>query len=207
MQDDWRVSDKLTMNYGLRLEHESGLREADNKLVVGFDRTTASPLNVTIPAGIDPLDPTATRQVLGGLIYAGENGASEQTGNPPAVKISPRGGFAYSMNDKTVVRGGYGLFWAPWAYGANNSVGYSATTTLQQDTTIPITSIVNPFPSADRRVGQLARHAVGRQLGDLVRRSEQDRAVRAPVLVRHAARARRQPERAASPTSARRDGA
>jgi hypothetical protein len=147
MQDDWRVNDKLTMNYGVRLEHETGLREADNKLVVGFDRTTASPLNVTIPAGVDPLNPTATRQVLGGLIYAGQNGANEETGNAPAVKFSPRGGFAYSLNDKTVVRGGYGLFWAPWAYGANNSVGYSATTTLQQDTTIPITSIVNPFPT------------------------------------------------------------
>jgi hypothetical protein len=147
MQDDWRVSDKLTMNYGIRLEHETGLREADNKLVVGFDRTTASPLNTTIPAGVDPLNPTASRQVLGGLVYAGENGASEQTGNPPALKFSPRAGFAYSMNDKTVVRGGYGLFWAPWAYGANNSVGYSATTTLQQDTTIPITTIVNPFPT------------------------------------------------------------
>ena len=147
MQDDWRASDKLTMNYGIRLEHETGLREADNKLVVGFDRATASPLNTTIPAGVDPLNPTASRQVLGGLIYAGENGASEQTGNPPAIKLSPRAGFAYSMNEKTVVRGGYGLFWAPWAYGANNSVGYSATTTLQQDTTIPITTIVNPFPT------------------------------------------------------------
>ena len=146
-QDDWRVSDKLTMNYGVRFEHESGLREADNQLVVGFDTSTASPLNVTIPAGVDPLNPTSSRQVLGGLMYAGQNGNSEQTGNPPAIKVSPRAGFAYSVNDKTVVRGGYGLFWAPWAYGANNSVGYSATTTLQQDTTIPITSIDNPFPS------------------------------------------------------------
>ena len=60
MQDDWRVSDKLTINYGVRLEHETGLREADNKLVVGFDRTTASPLNTTIPAGVDPLNPTAS---------------------------------------------------------------------------------------------------------------------------------------------------
>ena len=54
---------------------------------------------------------------------------------------------AYSINPKTVVRGGYGLFWAPWAYGANNSVGFSSTTNLQQDTTIPITSVDNPFPT------------------------------------------------------------
>ena len=141
------VNDRLTMNYGVRLEHESGLREADNKLVVGFDKTAVSPLNTTIPAGIDPLNLTATRQVVGGLIYAGQNGANTTTGNPPAVKISPRLGFAFSVSDKTVVRGGYGMFWAPWAYGANNSVGYSATTNLQQDTTVPITSIQNPFAS------------------------------------------------------------
>ena len=147
LQDDWRVNDRLTVNYGVRFEKESGLSEAENKLVVGFDRTTASPLNVTIPAGLDPLNPTASRQVMGGLIYAGENGAPTTTGNPPAVKVSPRAGFALSVNDRTVVRGGYGLFWAPWAYGANNSVGYSATTTLQQDTTVPITAINNPFPS------------------------------------------------------------
>jgi hypothetical protein len=146
-QDDWRVSDRLTLNYGVRLERETGLREADNKLVVGFDRNAVSPLNVTIPAGIDPLNPSQARQVRGGLVYAGQDGARESTGNPPAVKFSPRAGFAYSMNTRTVLRGGYGLFWAPWAYGANNSVGFSATTNLQQDTTIPITSIDNPFAS------------------------------------------------------------
>jgi trimeric autotransporter adhesin len=147
VQDDWRMNDRLTINYGVRFEKETGLSEADNKLVVGFDRNVVSALSVTIPAGVDPLEPAATRQVKGGLIYAGENGAKETTGNPPAIKVSPRFGVAFSLNEKTVVRGGYGLFWAPWAYAANNSVGYSATTNLQQDTTIPITSIVNPFAS------------------------------------------------------------
>ena len=36
-QDDWRVSSKLTLNYGLRLEHETGLREKNNNFTVGFD--------------------------------------------------------------------------------------------------------------------------------------------------------------------------
>ena len=40
------------------------------------------------------------------------------------------------MNDKTVVRGGYGLFWAPWQSGLQSTPGYSQTTTLQQDTLI-----------------------------------------------------------------------
>ena len=145
LQDDWRATDKLTVNYGVRIEHESGLSEADNKLVVGFDPDAVSPIGVTIPA--DPIAGTPARQVMGGLIYAGQNGAKETTGNPPSMKVSPRVGVAYSLNDKTVVRGGYGLFWAPWAYGANNSVGYAATTNMAQPNNIPALSIVDPFSS------------------------------------------------------------
>ena len=36
-QDDWRVSSKFTLNYGLRIEHEDGLREQNNNFTVGFD--------------------------------------------------------------------------------------------------------------------------------------------------------------------------
>jgi len=144
VQDDWRVTEKLTVNFGVRLEHETGLAERNNQLAVGFDRTVASPLNVTIPA--DPVAGTPARPVLGGLVFAGQNGANEYVGNPPKVKISPRMGVAYSMNPQTVIRGGYGLFWAPWQAGVQQPPGYSQTTSLQQDTLRPITSIDNPFP-------------------------------------------------------------
>jgi hypothetical protein len=145
-QDDWRLSDRLTLNYGLRLEHETGMQEKNDQLVVGFDRNVVSPLNVTIPASVDPLTGQA-RQVTGGLLYAGVDGAPTHTGNPPAVKLSPRAGVAYTLNDRTVVRGGYGLFWAPWNYGLISPVGFSSTTNVQQTTNVPITSISNPFAS------------------------------------------------------------
>ena len=77
VQDDWRVTEKLTVNYGLRFEHETGLADRDNALVVGFDRSTPSPLSVTIPA--DPVAGTPARQVLGGLMFAGVNGANERS--------------------------------------------------------------------------------------------------------------------------------
>jgi hypothetical protein len=145
VQDDWRVTENLTFNYGVRLEHETGLREANNQLIVGFDRNAVSPLNVTIPA--DPIAGTPARQVTGGLVFAGQNGANNYVGNPPKIKASPRLGMAYSINDKTVTRAGYGLFWAPWSSGVQSTAGYSQTTSLQQDTLIPITSISNPFPA------------------------------------------------------------
>lgn len=145
VQDDWRVSDRLTVNAGVRLEHETGLAEKNNQLVVGFDRNLVSPISVTIPA--DPVAGTAARQVMGGLMFAGVNGNKTQTGNVPAVKMSPRFGMAYTLNDKTVVRAGYGLFWGPWQSGVQGTPGYSQTTTLQQDTLRPFTSINNPFPN------------------------------------------------------------
>ena len=37
VQDDWRVSSRFTLNYGVRFEHESGLRETDDHITVGFD--------------------------------------------------------------------------------------------------------------------------------------------------------------------------
>ena len=144
VQDDWRVTDRLTVNYGVRLEHETGLAEKDNQLVVGFDRNAVSPLNVTIPA--DPVAGTPARQVLGGLMFAGLNGAPEHVGNPPTIKASPRVGFAFSMNPR------------PWFAAvtassgrrgnrAQAAAGYSQATSLQQDVLRPITTIDNPFPS------------------------------------------------------------
>ncbi len=145
VQDDWRLTERLTVNYGVRLEHETGLAEKDNQLVVGFDRNAVSPLNVTIPA--DPVAGTPARQVLGGLMFAGVNGAPEHVGNPPKIKASPRVGAAFSVNSKTVLRGGYGIFWAPWQSGAQQAAGYSQATAVQQEVLRPFTTIDNPFPN------------------------------------------------------------
>ena len=90
VQDDWRVSPRFTLNYGLRIEHEDGMREVNNNFTVGFDRKAASPVNVTIAGNIDPTGATPARQVLGGLKFAGVNGNATQQGDPPAAKYSPR---------------------------------------------------------------------------------------------------------------------
>ncbi|HSK71347.1 MAG TPA: hypothetical protein VK892_06605, partial [Pyrinomonadaceae bacterium] len=75
VQDDWRLSPKLTLNLGLRYELESGLREAEGRFVTGFDTGAASPLltqvvanyNANVPANV-PI--TAFQNLSGGLRFA-----------------------------------------------------------------------------------------------------------------------------------------
>jgi trimeric autotransporter adhesin len=151
-QDDWRVSERFTLNYGVRLERETGLMERDNQFSVGFDTTSESPLNSLVNV-VDPVT-GQRRDILGGLQFAGQNGASTVQGDQPAVKVAPRVGAVYSFDDKTVIRGGWGLYWAPWNYAAAGltnwgQIGYSATTFLQQPQgagAVPTTRLSDPFP-------------------------------------------------------------
>jgi hypothetical protein len=154
-QDDWRVNSKLTVNYGLRLERENGVAEQNNAFSVGFNPTATtsnSIFNVTIPA--DPIAGTSARTVAGGLLYAGVNGNPTTQGNPPKVKASPRVGLVYSLDSKTVIRGGYGLFWAPYNYVAPSPTsnnygqdGYTFNTSSPQTAGTPTVSLTNPFPT------------------------------------------------------------
>ncbi len=149
-QDDWRVNSRLTVNYGLRVEHETGLMERNNNFTVGFDQNAINPLNSLVTLPVDPL--TGQRNALkGGLIFAGVNGAPTVQGNQPAAKFSPRVGSVFSIDPRTVLRAGYGIYYAPWNYPSAGTSsygqwGYSATTTLAQNPNVPTTSIDNPFP-------------------------------------------------------------
>ena len=129
VQDDWRVSSRFTLNYGVRFEHESGLRERDNHITVGFDPEATSPELQAIEAAIRRNGYTGPA-LKGGLMFAGVNGANDYQGNPPAVKVSPRVGTTWALDANTVVRGGYGLFYAPWQYTqqSHGTIGFTRTT-------------------------------------------------------------------------------
>ena len=140
IQDDFRLSSRFTINAGLRIEHEDGLREAENRFTVGFDRT------------VNPGGALGAAGARGGLMYAGVNGNAEVQGDQPAAKFSPRVGFVYSMNPKTVIRGGFGVYQAPWNYQAVGSanygqVGYSQNTFMVQGQFVPTANLTNPFPA------------------------------------------------------------
>jgi len=144
-QDDVRVNPNLTLNLGLRYEFEQGLQEKKNQITVGFDRDRAWPVQVP---GLS---------LKGGLMYAGVDGYPTHQSDPSKTKFAPRAGFAWTVGPKTVVRGGYGLFWAPHQYpgiGATSlgTRGFTQTTDYVASRDGGLTpcagcSIVNPFPN------------------------------------------------------------
>ncbi len=138
VQDDYRVTSKLTLNIGMRFEYESGIQEANNKIIVGFNPTVSNPLS---QAGVP---------VTGSVEYAGVGGNPTQTGNALNVKPAPRFGFAYSPNTKTVIRGGYGIYWAPTFFSYQNAIGYSQSTSIVTSTNgnfTPAATLSNPYPN------------------------------------------------------------
>ncbi len=139
-QDDWRVSSKLTLNLGMRFEHENGPADKNDNFIVGFDTKIASPLQATVA---DP-------KILGAVMFAGENGYGRHAGNPNMLKVSPRIGAAYALNEKTAIRGGYGIFWAPLSFSFQSTLGYSQATPIigsLDNNLTPATQLSNPYPT------------------------------------------------------------
>ena len=141
IQDDFRVSSSLTVNAGLRYEYEPGIGAEGDRFTVGFDRDAPFPVQVS---GLD---------LRGGLMYAGVDGYPTRQGQP-LNHVAPRGGFAWSVTDRTVVRGGYGLYWVPpisdTGESAIGSRGYSASTTFLSSVDgglTPIGTLSDPFPA------------------------------------------------------------
>lgn len=87
-QDSWQVNKKLVLNYGLRYEFQTPYSEKDNN-ISNFDPTTRT------------------------LQLAGRGGNSETLVNPDKNNFMPRLGVAYRLNDRTVLRAGYGIFYTP----------------------------------------------------------------------------------------------
>jgi hypothetical protein len=124
-QDDWRVTSHLTLNLGLRWEYNTPITEKYNHLAT-FDPT--------VPGDIR----TATPQQPN--LYSA-----------PKAQFAPRFGFAYTpFNEKTVFRGGYGVYWDERLLnvllGPTLSPPFVVPLTFPQSSNgIPNISIANPF--------------------------------------------------------------
>jgi hypothetical protein len=112
-QDDWRITDRLTLNYGLRYDVELPRREVDNKMN-SFD-----------PFAINPVSGTP-----GVVTFAGIDGTPERAFATDWNNVGPRVGFAYQLSTtgRTVLRGGAGIFYGQTVsatIGDTASLGFS----------------------------------------------------------------------------------
>jgi hypothetical protein len=132
VQDDFKVRPNLTLNLGLRYTATTGFSEINNSLG-GFDP------NLTLICGVDKngLPCGALNGTLGSMWFAPQN--NRTTLQKPVRNIFlPRVGFAWSLRNDTVVRGGFGIYsynFSQDVYG--NGIGIGGLGTSRGDTTDP----------------------------------------------------------------------
>lgn len=156
VQDDWKLNRKLTVTLGLRMEHESPITERFNRSVSQFDGVVANPIEAQAKANYarNPIPelPLANFNVKGGVLFAGDSGGQRNYWNDQGLIWSPRIGLAYQLDSKTVIRGGYGLFYAPNGILRVNSIqsGFSRGTPIVASNDSGLTfiaSLANPLPN------------------------------------------------------------
>ena len=108
-QDTWRVTQKLTVNLGLRFEYENGIVEQEDRALVGFDPTAELAITQLAQAAYAanpiPQVPPSQFHVIGGPIFASDPGQNGQSWNGQAMWM-PRLSAAYRLGDRTVLKGG-----------------------------------------------------------------------------------------------------
>ena len=138
VQDDWRVTSKLTMNLGFRWDFNSPLREKGNQLNYIFD-----------PTLVNPVSGKVGQQVMGGLTFVDKDGKPSTPYKLDKNNYQFRAGGAYQLNEKTVLRAGYGKYFLnPTNEGQTQ--GFSQSTTLINSNDggrTPTYALGNPFPN------------------------------------------------------------
>jgi hypothetical protein len=137
-QDTWRVNPRLTLTLSLRAEWENGAKGHQNDYIVGWNPTAQLPISSLAQAAyaantasqVPELAPSQF-VVTGGPLYAGTPGAPDRAWASQLLWL-PRVGFGYQLDNKTVIRGGYGIYYDTLdvnalVYAANQT-GYSVST-------------------------------------------------------------------------------
>jgi hypothetical protein len=110
-QDDWKVSPNLTLNLGLRWEYGSPYADLYNR-ISNFDPVSQNVLTTTPGAvagnGITPVS------------YGGTYGKTLV--NPDYADLGPRVGFAYAVDPKTAIRGGFGISYAHYTRAGSGDI-------------------------------------------------------------------------------------
>jgi hypothetical protein len=153
-QDDWKVTSKLTVNLGLRYEYEGATTERFNRNLRFFEKAATNPVEEGARAAYSaassrpPEVPVEAFRTPGGLVFADANnrGFFDSDKN----NFQPRLGLAYKIDEKTVLRGGFAIYNAPFTIDGVNQTGFdfttSSTPTADNGLTF-IASFQDPFPA------------------------------------------------------------
>jgi hypothetical protein len=132
INDDFKVTSRLTLTLGLRFDYQFAFNERYNRFST-FDPTAPNP-----GAGNRP----------GAIVFATPQ--HNTFDYPPADAIGPRFGFAYSLANRTVLRGGYGIYYSgvPFTDGGTPITGYFTNPTAPNLTNglYPAFSLDSGFP-------------------------------------------------------------
>jgi hypothetical protein len=148
VQDDWKVTSKLTINIGLRYEWSSPYTERFNRQQYSdFNGDTG--ISVDLPNPLNPAQTTPT-ELKGTTLFANQGGLGRSVPTD-RNNVAPRLGFAWSLDTRTVLRGGAGVY-----YGLSPATNYQYPGTAYS-TTDPVlfttdnyqtqfATLQNPFP-------------------------------------------------------------
>lgn len=151
-QDDWKATSRLTLNVGLRFEHENGTTDRFNRGNAGLDFAVASPLEAQARTNYarTPIPELAALNVKGGLRFLATDKTPREHLNLPSALWAPRFGYAYRVTNWMVARGGYGIFYLPNIISNYRLDGFSLNTQMVaslDNNLTPFNTLRNPFPS------------------------------------------------------------
>ena len=161
-QDTWRVNRNLTLTLGLRMEYERGATERYDRALSSFDPNLELPISAAAQAAYarNPIPelPASQFVVRGGSVYAGRNGVPRELWQSELMWL-PRVSAAWQLGTRTIVRGGYGIYYdtlnvmnsAVDQYGFSRATrtqltNDAGTTWLVGDPRNGISPLVDPFP-------------------------------------------------------------